>query len=263
MKKDEKKNPTTDTTATAAGAMQGGEQAPSSRPNRDAYSAMFSEDNPDIDFEDKEARYGRMSEERQRYRRYRDSGKELSRVFDENPWTAKMLMDLREHPDLNPITWMADNGIDIAEALSDEKYAKEVSERIAKYQEGQLKGKKEAEQRTTNLQESAKMLSSLQEEYGLNDEACGQLWVDFFEGIIEPALNGQVSADTWKMIIKANNYDNDIASAKQEGAMQARNEKIHNKLRQPNDVPPTLGQGGSPAPREPKKKEGFFDDLKE
>ena len=30
------------------------------RPNRDAYKKAFSEDYPDMDFEDKEARYGRM-----------------------------------------------------------------------------------------------------------------------------------------------------------------------------------------------------------
>lgn len=241
------------------------ESAVSEHPNRDIYSQMFSEDNPDVDFEDKEARYGRMNEERQRYRSYRDNGKKLSEVFDRNPFTAKMFMDLRENPDQNPITWMADNGIDIAEVMQNPDYAKEVSDRIAKYQENQLKGQEEARQREDNLQNSAHELQGLQEEFGLDDEQCGEIWRQLFEDVLDPALHGQISADTWRMLIKARNYDDDISSAREEAAMQARNEKIQNKLKSnETEVPPTLGQGsgGSTAPKKPKRS-SFFDDLRD
>lgn len=35
------------------------------RPNRKRYQQMFNEDYPDVDFEDKEARYGKMAEDRE------------------------------------------------------------------------------------------------------------------------------------------------------------------------------------------------------
>lgn len=241
------------------------EATPAPRPNRDAYAQMFAEDNPGIDFEDKEARYGRMNEERKRYRSYRDSGKKLAAVFDKNPWTAQMMMDLKDNDDLDPIQWMADNGIDIAEAMEDEAYRKNISDRIAKYQKGQIEGKEAAKQREENLYKSSEALQSLQKEFGLDDEQRMQVWTDFFTNVMDPALNGEISADTWKMIIKARNYDNDIANAREEGAMKARNEKIQNKLKSPTEgeVPPTLSQGGSTKAGQPqtKKRSGFFDDL--
>ena len=57
---------------TSAPSGQSVESGTSARPNRDKYSSMFVEDNPDIDFEDKEARYGRMAQERDSYRKLRD-----------------------------------------------------------------------------------------------------------------------------------------------------------------------------------------------
>ena len=52
MTEEEKKN------QQSAGSVDNGSAAtPAPRPNRDRYAAMFGEDNPDVDFEDKEARY--------------------------------------------------------------------------------------------------------------------------------------------------------------------------------------------------------------
>ena len=66
------------------------------RPNRSAYQKMFNEDYPDVDFEDKEARYGKMVEDRQNYKKMMDSGRKLSSTLGKHRWMAAMWQDLSE-----------------------------------------------------------------------------------------------------------------------------------------------------------------------
>ena len=244
----------------------GQEQEPQPRPNRDAYRESFAEDYPDIDFEDKEARYGAMVNDRKNYKEMRKAGRELSDVFERNSWMASMFMDLKDNPDLDPITWMADNGIDINEAMQDEEYRQKIAKKIKKYQEDQLKGKEEDAQREENLMASKEALDGVAEKYGMDTDATNDMWRNFFENIIDPALRGEVSADTWELVRKANNYDADVANAREEGGIQARNEKIQNKLKKFDEgskMPPTLSQGGEARSKEKPKEDKFFDKYME
>ena len=58
------------------------------RPNRDAYQKMFAEDYPDVNFDDKEARYGKMLEDRKRYKQLSESGRKLSGTLGKHRWMA-------------------------------------------------------------------------------------------------------------------------------------------------------------------------------
>lgn len=239
------------------------EPASEPTPNRDAYKASFGEDYPDVDFEDKETRYGKMVEDRNALRSYRKSGAKLNDTFSKNRWLAAMLQDISENedPDYSPLDWMADHGIDINEAMQDESVRKKVSEKIAKFQQAQLEGEKENEERQANFAKSAEALKAL----NLGEDKEREVWVDFFSNVVDPALRGEVSKETWQMIVNGMNYDNDIAEAKETSAMKARNEKIANKVKKFDEpMPPSLSQGGSgqQATTKPKKR-GFFDDLKE
>lgn len=243
--------------------VQGGTPPAEERPNRARYAKMFGEDNPDIDFEDKEARYGKMAEERENYRSLRESGRKLGKAFDNNRWLAAMFADLADNEELDPITWMAQNGIDINEALQNEEYAKQVSGKIAEFQENQAKSEEIENERTQNLQNSAKNLQGLQEKYGLDDDTALQLWQDAFDNIFDPLLRGEVSTEVWEMIIKGKHYDEDLKAANEQGAMRARNEKIQNKMtKSKTEVPPTLSQGGGQKSTAQPKGESFWDDMK-
>lgn len=236
-------------------------EAVEERPNRKRYQQMFNEDYPDVDFEDKEARYGKMADDRERYREYQKSGRALSEVFDNNRWLAWMFQDLRENPDLDPITWMADQGIDINEAMQNEEYAKKVSDKIADFQAKKIKSDEALSQREENFKASADALDGLREEYGLDEEQTGQIWADFFNNVVDPVLQGTITEDTWRMVMKARNYDNDIQKASETSAMRARNEKVTNMVKKPNaEIPPTLPQGGSQrAAKSTKREESLMD----
>lgn len=227
------------------------------RPNRKAFSERFAKRHKDIDFEDKEARYGAMNEDADALSRYEEDGKALSEMFDNNRWVAAMAMDLTKNPDLNPITWMASQGIDIGAAMQDEKIGKEVAQQIADFQQKKIDEENHEKELMDNLQKSADAMEQL----GLDDDAKADLWEKFFK-VIGDAENGIISAETWQLFKNAQSYDADVASAREEGAMQGRNEKIQNKVKrsEKTEIPPSLNTNGG-ASSTKKKSSGFWDGL--
>lgn len=244
-----------------APAVKAAEQPTDERPNRSAYAKMFNEDYPDVDFEDKEARYGKMVEDRQHYKELSNAGRGLSSALDKNRWLGAMFQDLAENPDKDPISWMYDNGIDVQKAMEDEEYRKQVSEGLATYQRNQAEGEEKQAQREKNLYKSADNLSAL----GVDDEEAGKLWAKLWEEVVGPANEGEVSKETWQLIRNAVNYDGDIKNAREEAGMQARNEKVTNPLKTFGEekVPPSFTQGSGQTAKPKQKKKSMFDEMKE
>lgn len=247
----------------AAAATEGGKETP--RPNRDRYAVMFGEDNPDVDFEDKEARYDRLAQERENYRGLKKSGTELSSVLSGNRWLAAMFMDLKDHPDKNPLVWFVENGIDVRAALDDPKVMEEVDAKFKEWQQKQVDGEANEAALKASMDESLKSLSNIQQKYGLTDEQIDRMWDHFWDDVFGPAFNGKVSEKTWEGMLHAMNYEGDIKNAREEAGMRARNEKHANKLKTYDEqqVPPSFGQssGGNTTDKR-ERKESMMDFVK-
>lgn len=231
------------------------------RPNRTAYSKRFSKRHSDIDFEDKEARYAAMNDDADALDKYEESGQALSKMLDSNKWLAAMVLD-STRKGMHPLEWMASQGIDIKAALEDEELSKKVAEQITKFQEKVAEQETHSKQLDDNLRKSYEALQKL----GLSDDEANDLYGKVW-GVIQDAEEGNISAETWNLFKNAYNYDSDISSAREEAAMQARNEKIQNKVRSSSteDIPPSLsssGAGNEPAKKKVKKRaSSFFDDI--
>lgn len=231
------------------------------RPNRKSFSGRFSKRHPDIDFEDKEARYGAMNDDADLLSAYEENGAALSKMLDDNKWIAAMMLDCSKKG-MHPLEWMASQGIDIKAALDDEEVSKKVAEQISKFQENLAEQSKHKQEVDDNIQKSIENLDSL----GLPEDEFNDLWKKVW-AVVNDATNGLISPETWQLFQKGYGYDNDIASAREESAMQARNEKIQNKVRSSKDenIPPSLSSGSAgnaPAKhKSTKKKSDFFEDL--
>lgn len=230
------------------------------RPNRAAFSKRFSKRHSDIDFEDKEARYAAMNDDADALGQYEESGAALSKMLDNNKWLAAMVLD-STRKGMHPFEWMASQGIDIKAALDDEELGKKVADQITEYQEKVAEQEKHGEELMKNLQKSREALDKL----GLSEDEANELYGKVW-GVIGDAEEGNISSDTWKLFKNAYNYDTDVSSAREEGAMQGRNEKIQNKVRTSSSegIPPSLSSGGTGnAPAKPKqRRSSFFDDIR-
>lgn len=261
MTEEELKNQNTEGATDVASSAEPSEGTPpvDERPNRTAFSKRFSKRHKDIDFEDKEARYAAMNDDADALGKYEESGQALSKMLDNNKWLAAMVLD-STRKGMHPLEWMASQGIDIKAALEDEELGKKVADQIAKFQEKVAEQEKHGQELSDNLLKSRQAMDKL----GLSDEEAADLWGKVW-GVIEDAERGEISSDTWKLFQNAYNYDSDISSARDEAAMQARNEKIQNKVRSSasEGIPPTLnsaGTGNKPVTK--RKKESFWDDIR-
>ena len=238
-------------------------------PNRDTYAQMWGEDNGDIDFEDKEARYGRAIDDRNELRERRKADSALGGLFENHNWLASMFMELKDNPDIDPFEWLEGfcnkNDITLQEVIENPDARKRLTERMNEHQKKEAEKKASAEEKDKNLQKSLDELESLQQETGMSDEDALKIWGDFWE-MYDSASKGLVNKNTWKLYTNGRSYDSDIESARNEGGMMARNEKIQNKLRRPSEevagLPPTLDQGsGSTPKRQPKGDDSFISGL--
>lgn len=245
----------TDNTA-QTGAVQ---TAQPERPNRKAFSERFAKRHADIDFEDKEARYGAMNEDADTLSKYEESGRALSDMLGQNRWLAAMVVECTRNG-MHPLEWMASQGIDIKAALDDEEISRKVAEQISKFQEKQAEQEKHAKELDENLQQSYENLSRL----GLSDEEATDLYKKVW-GVIGDAEKGIISTETWQLFKNAYSYGSDIESARSEAAMKARNEKIQNNLKSSGTqgMPPSLstaGAGNAPVQKK-RTKPSFFEGL--
>ena len=232
------------------------------RPNRDKYASMWKEDNPDVDFEDKEARYERMGRDREELRKLRTSGKQLTGILNKHRWLGAMLQDGEEHP----LVWMAKNGIDPRVALDDPELLQKVTDAFSEWEKKQAAGEAAEAAKDEALARSTEELDAVQKEFGLSDEQKNRMLEYFWDEVWLPAWRGEVTKDTWIAIMHAMNYDQDMANAREEAAMQARNEKHTNKLKtfDEQQVPPSFSQGHGQAvtPKQKKKSMSMdFDDM--
>lgn len=231
------------------------------RPNRTAFSKRFSKRHSGIDFEDKEARYAAMNDDADALDKYEKSGQALSKMLDSNKWLGAMVLDVTRKG-IHPLVWMASQGIDIKAALEDEELSKKVADQIVKFQEKVAEQEKHSQQLDENMKKSYETLLNL----GLSEDEANDLYGKVWD-VIQNAEEGNISSETWNLFKNAYNYDSDISSAREEAAMQARNEKIQNKVRSSatEGIPPSLsssGAGNEPAKKKVKKRaSSFFDDI--
>ena len=262
MTEEEKAKQNADGTAEAAAPAQSSESTPPAdeRPNRTAFSKRFAKRHSDVDFEDKEARYGAMNDDADLLSRYEESGQALSKVFDKHKWLAALAMDMEKNPEDNPFDAMARLGIDIRTLLDDPEGGKKLADILTKHNEAVTEQNEASERVGENMKKSLQRLIKL-----YPDEA-QDMWSQIYE-IHDQVESGDIPDDVWKMLHNANNYDSDISSARDEAAMQARNEKIQNKVRSSasEGIPPSLGSSGAgnkPATtKKSGKKRGFFEGL--
>lgn len=255
--------------------LQGEDDVPApaveARPNRDEYSRMWSEDNDDIDFEDKEARYGRAIEDRHELRERRKADSSIGKLFDQHEWLAVMASELRDNPDIDPFEWLEgfcnENDVSITEILDNPEARKRLTAKIAQRQRENADKLVKSQQIKNNISKSYEAIAKAFPDK--SPEEIDELWLKFWQ-VVEQANNGVVDTKTMTDFAHALSYEEDMENARAQGGMAARNEKIQNQVRKPSEdmghMPPTLNQGMSASTKKetPKKKsfaQTIFEDL--
>lgn len=246
-----------------------GQQQPQSA--RDRYRSRYSAAHPDMNLDDDEAFYTQANANLDELEGYRESNRQLGEAFDRTPLLAGLVLAAKEGE--NPFTYLAENlgpDMDIRELASNPDFGKKMGEALAKFQEKQAAGAKAEKEIGENMQQTFAALKEIQQEKGLSDEDMQQLVRKMFgevdengevvdPGIIGNASKGIVPKEVWEAVLKAQNYDADIASASEKARATALNERVQNGLRNFGEPGvPNLSGGGTGQERKPAAKKGGF-----
>lgn len=250
------------------------QEAPKETPQsaRDRYRSRYSAAHPDMNLDDEEAFYTQANANLDELEGYREDNRVISEAFEKTPLLAGLVVAAKQGE--NPFTYLAENvgpDMDIRELATDEEFGKKMGEALAKYQERQAASAKAAEEIGTNMQQSFAALKELQQERGMSDEEAVALVKKMFgdvddngevtdEGIFGRASKGMVSKEVWQAILKAENYDADIASATDRARASALNERIQNPKREMGGPGiPSMPTGGTPRSEKPKKNDNSLE----
>jgi hypothetical protein len=214
--------------------------------NREKYTERLKAKYPDKEFADDEALFGQINEDYDLYDKeledYKGREKALTELFSSNPRSAAFLTDWRNGED--PIVSMIRRfGDDFKEALADPDKQEALATANKEYAERIAEEEKYEQEYQANIQETIKVVETMQQEEGLSDDEIDGA-MTFLIDIMRNGLLGKFTRESIDMALKALNYDKDVELADREGEVRGRNTKIKEKLRTNNATDGTANLGG-------------------
>lgn len=191
---------------------------------------------PDEQFDDDEQLFGRINDDYEQYDNelagYKEREGKFSDMFTSDPRSARLMMAWRDGDD-PAVVLMRLYGQDIKDAIDDPEKQQAIAEANKEYMERVAKEKQYEDEYKTNLAESLTVLEKAQQAKGLSDDQIDDAMA-WFIGVAKDAMMGKFTPETIEMIIKAQNYDNDVAQAGEEGEVRGKNTKVKEELRKPS-----------------------------
>ena len=229
---------------------------------RDSHIERMRKKYPDKKFEDDEELFGAISDDYDQYEQengeYKGREEALTNMFAADPRSAQFLTDM--HNGQDPVLGLVRNfGIEIKDVLDDPEMQEKIAEANKDYGERIAKNKELEEEYKKNEAQTLETLSQFQSERGLSDEQIDEIMKKAIS-IVSDGVVGKFAPETLDMIMKAMNYDTDVANAAEEGEIAGRNARISEQLRtsQKGDgTAPLSGKNNTPAPKQARSKNMF------
>ena len=200
----------------------------------------------------------KFDEDEMLFTNLKTEGGKLSELFDKDPRNAQLLSVMRDGG--NIISFMMENyGDDFVSALEDPEQKEKIAEAHANWLSRMADDKKIKEKCEANLTVTMDNLKSVQASHNLSDEQTDELLVNV-STIAQGAIESRIDIPTLEMIIKALNYDKDLAETADVSEKRGKNTKIEEKIRKDNeDTPTSLRSSGSPLHT---KQEAYYNPFK-
>lgn len=203
---------------------------------------------PDKDFSDEEVLYGQISDDYDDYdnriKGYQEREKALTDMFDADERSAAFLMAWKngQHPMTAFIRRFGKDGLE--ELVNNEEKQAEFEEAEAEYLKNLAESKKQEEERTKNIDETNALIDQYQAENGLTEDAVNAI-LDLASQIADDLYMGIIKKETLDLLAKANNYDQAVLDAENEGEVRGKNAKIDERLRKRSASDGTVALGGA------------------
>ena len=187
--------------------------------------------------------------EKARYDKYREMSDKMTDLFASDGRSAALLNAWASGED--PVKFMLENfGDEFKAALDSPEGRDAFVESHNRWLEKRSKDQALAKERDENFDKSMETLEAWRTKNNLTEEQAVEVFMKIHQ-IGADVVDGIYTEDALDMAKKARNYDNDVATAREDGQIAGRNEKISERLRETAStaaMPPSLGGQGAPAP---------------
>ncbi len=239
----------------AVAAATAGEEQATGPTSREYLMSRLTERYPADDFSDEVRFHDRLREDIDGYEgKIKDHGekeKQLADVFNSDPRSAQFLLEWASGGD--PLMLLVRNyGDDFRAALDDPEKLQQFAEARGEYITRQAKEREMKDRAEKNLAASLEALDAEIAAGGYTEEDADRAF-RLLNDVVNDAVVEKVTPETWRLFLKALNYDQDVEQAAHEAEVRGRNAKIgdlRSKKTVPENMPPILSGGGSPAPAE-------------
>lgn len=239
---------------------------------RDAVLDRIRKKHADKQYEDDEAYFGQINDDYDEYDKqlgdltaanedYKKREAAFSDLFTKDPRSANYLRRWRDGED-PAIALVREYGDDVVAIINDPDRQEEVAAANKEFAARVAKEKELEDQYNNNLKESLAMLDALKSE-GMDDDKIDDIMKEYIK-LSTDALRGIFTREGVDMIMKAKNYDADVANANEEGIVRGRNEKIEEKLaksKMGDGHSPLGGEAGRQADKAPRRPLGALDNF--
>lgn len=238
----------------AAGPAQG-EAVPVNQRKRLAERLKSRHPDDDYDSADDDFILGRVNDDYEEDQKslgsYKANEKKLVDAFNRDPRSARFLLQMADGGD-PVVSLIKEYGSEIRDILDDPERQEDLAKANAEYVKRVAKDRELEEAYKENLDESIKMLDSIQERFGYSDDEIDQA-VSILVGIAQDAIMGKFSEEALGLVLKALAYDGDMSDIAENSEIAGRNAKIEEKLRRPKEMtdgtPRLDGANNAPSPK--------------
>lgn len=202
---------------------------------RDRHLERLRNKYPEKKFEDDEEIFGQISDDYDQYEQENATMKEhekaFSDLFSSNPRSARLMMEWKDGKDPVSALIRIYGKEEIMAAIEDPSKLEAIEEANKEFAERVAKEKDYKAQYEKNFPESAQAVDSWAQEQGISEDTINRIGATLAE-ICGNFIVGKFTPEIFEMIMKAQNYDADVANAQEEGELAGRNAKIVEQMRQ-------------------------------
>lgn len=227
---------------------------------RSAVTERLRQRNPDMNFDDDEAMFGKIDDDYAEYDRQisdmEAERKNFADIMVKDPRTAQLLVGMRDGKDMITEIFRM-YGPDIKEALDDPERLANITAANKEFAEKVAEESKYEETYNANMDQSIDDIDKWQEETGVSDDEINNA-IARLMAITKDFVLGKFTPDTIQMLINAANHDSDVATAAHEGEVRGKNAKIEATLKQKRKGDGVSSLSGASKPNKTPKIDGVL-----
>lgn len=173
---------------------------------------------------------------------WNENSNRLMALFKSDPVSAQFLNDWAKTGNVAAALVGIFGSDAVREAMGSEEGRELLAKQNQEYLERVSKDAQSSKEMEENYAASLEALDKFGDENGLGDEERSAIFMRLAD-ISDRAIMGRYDVADFRMVLNDMNHDNDVASAREEGVVQGKNEKMdeqRRRSRKPADMPPSL-----------------------